>query len=505
MENKRILYYSLTLPGGGKRKPPLPVSEMLTTDHTIVSIERWLRKFMFDISTCTTKRVQHVETDYSWALIHSVLFAFNGDTIHAYLNRAMKVCQGKLKYTELQMFTVLHLCSAHVIKAVSQAISKKTTDKGLRDFATFSFAILQNSTTLSVARNVFKHMCIVLSSRRFTNEVQSSVCLLNAYISQTTTPDQMEKEAEVKDTDEVLYPKMRGSLGRSPFAVEFKGIYEDSISAQGHDDYGTQHNVNPYFCEDIIRFLLQRYMALFPLWSGILLGDLARYASDSKKDISMSEVAQTRATNCHVETWFGIVKHSILQHRRKLRPAEFITIMRQSLQGRYREHIIQNALPKKVLTAPLITTKTRHEHAQEQWAKRAPGVGKETKNKFYSAPQKIPIPKKMRTQEKKVSNRNIETNEKSPDDSNGLQVQQGKAGTTEYKEWQHKEERKVSPKQAAVGMAEVITPHCDARPISKLIKEKTDFKKKVGFVFQIFLCVDIHFFFRAYECHLLLL
>ncbi|XP_069054498.1 uncharacterized protein [Lepisosteus oculatus] len=34
-------------------------------------------------------------------------------------------------------------------------------------------------------------------------------------------------------------------------------------------------------------------------------------------------------------------------------------------------------------------------------------------------------------------------------------------------------------------MTEVITPHCDARPISKLIKEKTDFRKKVHALWNI--------------------
>lgn len=42
--------------------------------------------------------------------------------------------------TEKKGFTVLHLCSAHIIKAVSQGIGRKTSDKGLKDFATFVFA-----------------------------------------------------------------------------------------------------------------------------------------------------------------------------------------------------------------------------------------------------------------------------------------------------------------------------------------------------------------------------
>ncbi len=36
---------------------------------------------------------------------------------------------------------------------------------------------------------------------------------------------------------------------------------------------------NPYFCPGIITFLFDTYLAIFPLWIGLLLGDLSRYES----------------------------------------------------------------------------------------------------------------------------------------------------------------------------------------------------------------------------------
>ncbi len=89
---------------------------------------------------------------------------------------------------------------------------------------------------------------------------------------------------------------------------------------------------NDFYCPGIINVLMSTYMGIFPLWSGILLGDLSRYSKESIKEI------KTRETNCHVEQWFSIVKNHILQRKRFLRPADLISKMFNSLQGRYKQH-----------------------------------------------------------------------------------------------------------------------------------------------------------------------
>lgn len=101
---------------------------------------------------------------------------------------------------------------------------------------------------------------------------------------------------------------------------------------------------NAYKCEGIINLLTGHYLGIFPLWSGIFLGNMAKYATDSTKPPEPTVEAKTRDTNSHVECWFGILKNSILQRRRKMRPADFICRLHSSLQGRYREHIIGHGL-----------------------------------------------------------------------------------------------------------------------------------------------------------------
>ena len=112
-----------------------------------------------EISKCTWCTVQQVETDYSWALMDSVLMSFNRETISAYLERAHIVIEIQKIHSDLHKFTVLHLCSAHIVKAVSQGFGKRMQDKGLKEYVTYCFAILLNSTSMDEALRVFQHVC----------------------------------------------------------------------------------------------------------------------------------------------------------------------------------------------------------------------------------------------------------------------------------------------------------------------------------------------------------
>jgi len=139
-------------------------------------------------------------------------------------------------------------------------------------------------------------------------------------------------------------------------------------------------------------------MPIFPLWSGILLGDLKRYAVDLAVTLpSHKDICQTRDTNCHAENWFWIVKNFILCRKHNLRPAEFITSMYTSLKGQYREYILNNSLPQDVLIRPRRSSKDVS-FAVERWAKRSAKRGKRT-SCYFSAPQEMPMSKRKHSTE----------------------------------------------------------------------------------------------------------
>ncbi|XDV39447.1 hypothetical protein PO909_008694 [Leuciscus waleckii] len=385
-QTKRILYYALVLPGKGKDKPPLPVSEFISNEHSIPTLTFWQMETLRQLGQITTRKVHQVETDFSWALIGSVLLAFNKESVSSYLNRAHLIVSQKVKSADAFNFTVLHLCSSHIIKAVTQGFAKKTGEYAVKEYATYCFGLLLNSTTLQEALNHFQDMAMLFMSANKSNAVMAAKNTLDQKIlkSKPTTMDEtlppyvedMERSSNIKTI-----------CGKSPFTHLFNGVLEKIRCTQ--TESGTN---NEFYCPGIINFLMSNYMGIFPLWSGMLLGDLSRFSKESNKEI------KTKETNCHVEQWFSIVKNHILHRKRFLRPADFITKMFNSLQGRYTQHqMMHNLGSLSQVASPKHQTIDQQE---EQWAKRSLSErSAKHHSKYFDPPEVVPQPKRRKTKQ----------------------------------------------------------------------------------------------------------
>lgn len=155
-QQKRVLYYALSLPGSGKNRPPLPIAEMVTNDHTVLKLSTKIGKL-------TSHKIHQIETDYSWALIQGVLLAFNKQGVLSYLDTVYNVIKQGYTTKQLKATTVLHLCSAHILKAISVSFTNKVKDKGLKEFATHCVALMINSTSLNSALQIFGDVCCFYS------------------------------------------------------------------------------------------------------------------------------------------------------------------------------------------------------------------------------------------------------------------------------------------------------------------------------------------------------
>ncbi|XP_034064636.1 uncharacterized protein LOC117541546 isoform X2 [Gymnodraco acuticeps] len=396
-QTKRVLYYCLTLPGGGQQVPPLPVCEMLTNEHSIPPITFWLMQFLRKLSQYTKIKVHQVETDYSWALLQSVLLSFNKESIVSYLDRAFAICSKLKSWKEIKMLTVLHICSAHVLKAVAQSIGRRTADKGLKDFATFAFARLQNATSMTTALHIFRSLCTVLIGKHNSNAVLIHLKAMKDFIKECRIPnmeegDKLGDSPLTQEEDDEERRNAHTIVGRSPFTYEFRKVMEEVQGELEKEEVETPQDENPYFCPGIVDVLFDNYLGIFPLWSGLLLGNLKRYATDTEEDTFGQ--SKTRDTNCHVERWFGIVKHSILKKQRRLRPATFIRKMYGSLQGRYREHIMAHHLSEQLLLKTLLPKDISQ--SKEGWAKRDGAKPRTSSSKYYTTPDILPVPKRAK-------------------------------------------------------------------------------------------------------------
>ncbi|XP_057186027.1 uncharacterized protein LOC130551974 isoform X2 [Triplophysa rosa] len=391
---KCVLYYALILSGKGQNTPPLPVCEMLSNDHSIPPITFWLMQFALHLTKYTHLTINKVETDYSWALIQSVMLAFNKEHIISYLNRAYECCTGKKTWDDSK--TVLHICATHVLKAVRQSIKKQTDDEGLKDFALFAFARLQNASGMTESSTVFRAFCTLLTTPQNTERVKESRNLLESIILRfkQDTPEETIQSEDWETWIREQRNHEKSITGSSPFFAYFQQILKE-VTEHATDETCSTDEDNPYFCPGILQVLFNTYLAIFPLWSGLLLGDLRRHESHEQDNLTANTSQQTRDTNCHIENWFRIVKHSILHSKKKLRPGMFIRKMHRSMQGRYTEHIIQHNLSQELLLKPLAPMNLL-DQSKETWMRKDQERRPVTKSKFFSVPESVPVPQKDR-------------------------------------------------------------------------------------------------------------
>ena len=86
--HKRILYYALTVKHPEAKTSPVPLAEMISSEHTNVEIAHFLSKWFYNVKKVLNKStiLTHVEVDFSWAMLHGVCNCFNTQTLDMYSN-----------------------------------------------------------------------------------------------------------------------------------------------------------------------------------------------------------------------------------------------------------------------------------------------------------------------------------------------------------------------------------------------------------------------------------
>ena len=124
MCTKLIYYYAITLQHPVYCTSPLPVAEMISSDHGTAEITHFLNKWVLTCKAILHKglNIDQIEMDYSWAIMHSTCLAFNKLSTALYLCKCWKIVSDKTS-TKINIPTILHLCSAHIMHQISYKYS----------------------------------------------------------------------------------------------------------------------------------------------------------------------------------------------------------------------------------------------------------------------------------------------------------------------------------------------------------------------------------------------
>ena len=241
---KRVLYYALVAKVN-KETPAIPIAEFLTSSHTVIDINYFLSRVEQAAARVSVKfkTPNKVETDYSWALIHSTIQTFNKMTTSKYMTNVWEGLMPKC---------VLHICAAHVMKKISDKIRDKSKD--LKEFIMICMANFIDSKSREDVDTLFTLMCNLLLPKH-TLDLQALGKIKLIF---------KEGHARIKiDVDNNIDGSVNVSeqpwTKQTPYYKHFKSIVDTT-------DVGKESGTNnSYYSPDIITLLLDHYMCILPL------------------------------------------------------------------------------------------------------------------------------------------------------------------------------------------------------------------------------------------------
>jgi len=336
------------------------VGEMSTSRHDVFQIKYFFNTLSTSYLKYTGEKLSFrlVVIDYSWASIHSILGSLNYEDPITYANRVLKLVNNEITI-DTDNKTWIASCAAHTMHRFTKSIKKNLKmDKESYMFYSFCFSLLLNCKSLEEIKSYFSSLVIVSKSKFLNNSckkefeklrtaIRTRPCandiekmLENSFndiesknqffgcdncfkneISKTKEHIEeeelqeyeksfienfQEKESTKKLCKETELKKTKISIKeKSPFTIIFRNLYKNLENEMSKfDDFSLNSNTdNNYYQQNLIEFLLEKFMPYCFIW-----------ASFSLRGLSFSRITNGIVEKYNQFTKKGVPKN-ILPHR----------------------------------------------------------------------------------------------------------------------------------------------------------------------------------------------
>lgn len=225
--NKQIYNYRLVF-SGSKDFCALSVVEWISSNQTDFAITKCIGKFIYIFrKICNSWHViPKIETDYGFALLHTVCKEVSEITLWQYLSDRFNEETGKIAY---KIFTILHICSSHTIKTVVRKMpdfylensgpddlndsscessinltkkEKKKKKESFKKLILSAMNLLTHSETLDIAAAISKNTLIIFG---LPYETEDFDIILELITKTDNIPrDSVDVAAKLKSNDEQI-------------------------------------------------------------------------------------------------------------------------------------------------------------------------------------------------------------------------------------------------------------------------------------------------------------
>ena len=407
---KRVLYYALVIRHPVEGEPPLPVAEMVTSDQSAGNIRTFIERFRRDESRLYNGHMsgpRQINTDYSRAILLAVLKEFNNETMVNFLARAFRIVNKRGLETDFTL-TIPHVGCSHFMHIVHKKIKQlarveRTIREEKKDdyedlvkdiwyrFNMYSMSLLVNARTLYEFDTILEDVVIFLTSQKQTEMLQAAYRRVSGRINNMdkVRVKQVTTEFPKEDADAESPNKLEDSLSESLFSNPFTKYFEKKlkgIKERVQEDSrlaGENKNANRSYCPHFLEFI-EKHIAEMPLWSGVLLGNLERYQTNSSQNETQENTplflafsSENSKSEGYIESAMRNLKQEDFPGRKRLRADVFVHENYDRIRRRernYADRLHTYLLPQKNSSA---TSEEKSFHkAEEKWGKKDPETPK---------------------------------------------------------------------------------------------------------------------------------
>ncbi|CAF3209067.1 unnamed protein product [Rotaria sp. Silwood2] len=325
-----------------------------------------------------------VVIDSSAALLNSVLSSFNVETVRSNLRRCFNTLNFAYNTSQLRDMTFVRLCCSHVMKVFSRSLNKIETSKDARRQITTLFAVLLNCHNVDGAFDLFEEI-INIYADLYNNQSSQRLSLLldQSNVDEFPVEPYLEEDEEEPHFLDEIDITADAIIHQSPFNV--KACDRIPVLKQLIRNESTNKKpTNPLFSIEIVH-LFYKWFAYIPLWSSIMTEFVDIYANDGKRISANNwEFGHGRISNASIESYFSVIKESVLMKKTRLKPDDFLLKVYRHTVSRLKANnfdVTQSSRCRK-----MVRGKSHSLNVKEPWSRKGRSKTKANRRAHYFDP-----------------------------------------------------------------------------------------------------------------------
>lgn len=320
-----VLYYALILAGGEDMDGPLPIAEFISTVQSTHFITIFLSSVMHALKVrtgCKGIAINKIEVDFYLASIQSIMKACNDTNLANHLKYLYDVVLRAEYKDKIPNFTVVHICSVHILRAVTRKLHQIIRSSEIHQVAKMFLTQLIHADTMQSAETIFNNMVIVFGNKLKTNVVDTAMQNMESMYCgspniKIEADDSTSDQVDVDDPEGIEAALRHGS----PFYKHVQVIMIRTMKENNSQQCGAESTENIYYLPSFLEYILEHYMPFFPLWSALVI----------------RAFGILRDSNQPVENWFKNMKYLIFPLKSRIQVARFVQALVDNILPRLLE------------------------------------------------------------------------------------------------------------------------------------------------------------------------